>query len=95
MALDLDGDTVRAGAHRASAASPPSPGARGRPRRRCAGQVLDEADAGRAAEAAFRGAKAHGENDFKPELGRRTLVRALLEAARMEMLRWPTSRTSA
>ena len=35
-----------------------------------------------AAEAAFAGAVTHGENAFKPELGRRTLVRALLEAAR-------------
>ena len=50
-----------------------------------AGQVLDEASAGRAAEAAFRDAKTHGENDTKPELGRRTLVRALLEAKRMEI----------
>ena len=49
-----------------------------------AGRVLDEAMAGAAAEAAFAGAVTHGGNDFKPELGRRTLVRALLEAARME-----------
>ncbi len=47
--------------------------------------MLDEASAGRAAEAAFRDAKTHGENDTKPELGRRTLVRALLEAKRMEI----------
>lgn len=50
-----------------------------------AGQVLDEASAERAAAAAFRDAKTHGENDHKPELGRRTLVRALLEAQRMEI----------
>lgn len=49
-----------------------------------AGQVLDEATASRAADAAFRDARTHGENGFKPELGRRTLVRALLEARRME-----------
>ena len=46
---------------------------------------LDEASAREAAEAAFTGAVTHGENAFKPELGRRTVVRALLEAARMEV----------
>ena len=48
-----------------------------------AGQVLDEASAERAAAIAFQGAVTHGENDFKPELGRRTLVRALLQAQHM------------
>ncbi len=49
------------------------------------GRVLDESSAAEAAEAAFAGAVVHGETVFKPELGRRTLVRALLEAARMEV----------
>lgn len=49
------------------------------------GTRLDEASAERAAQAAFAGAVTHGGNDFKPELGRRTLVRALLEAAAMEI----------
>jgi xanthine dehydrogenase YagS FAD-binding subunit len=44
------------------------------------GKPLNEAAAQAAAEAAFAGAVTHGGNDFKPELGRRTLVRALLEA---------------
>lgn len=48
------------------------------------GRVLDEAAARIAAHAAFDGAVTHGENDFKPELGRRTLVRALLEASALE-----------
>lgn len=48
------------------------------------GRRLDEPAAQEAAEAAFAGAVTHGENAFKPELGRRTLVRALLEAAEME-----------
>ena len=52
MALDLDGDRSARPASR-SAASPLCPGARTRPRRRCAGQLLDEASAERAAEAAF------------------------------------------
>jgi xanthine dehydrogenase YagS FAD-binding subunit len=50
-----------------------------------AGRKIDEQSAGEAAEAGFRGAVTHGDNDFKPELGRRTLVRALLETARMEV----------
>lgn len=49
-----------------------------------AGRILDEAVAQEAAEAAFAAAVTHGDNDFKPELGRRTLVRALLAAAHMD-----------
>ena len=47
------------------------------------GQAIDEASAQRAADAAFAAAQTHGDNDYKPELGRRTLVRALLQAARL------------
>jgi xanthine dehydrogenase YagS FAD-binding subunit len=50
-----------------------------------AGRRLDEAAAEVAAQAALAGAVTHGENQFKPELGRRTLVRALLEAGAMEV----------
>ena len=49
------------------------------------GKPVNEKTAWAAAEAAFAGAVTHGMNAFKPELGRRTLVRALLEAARMEV----------
>jgi xanthine dehydrogenase YagS FAD-binding subunit len=49
------------------------------------GARLDEPSAERAAEAAFAQAVTHGGNAFKPELGRRTLVRALLEAAALEI----------
>lgn len=45
------------------------------------GQPFDEARARAAAAAAFASAVTHGDNDFKPELGRRTLVRALLQCA--------------
>jgi xanthine dehydrogenase YagS FAD-binding subunit len=48
------------------------------------GRVLDEPAAKQAAEAAFASAATHGGNDFKPELGRRTVVRALLAAAEKE-----------
>lgn len=49
------------------------------------GKPLDETQAHAAAQAAFAGAVTHGENDFKPELGRRTLVRALLDAKILEV----------
>ncbi|WP_309756800.1 xanthine dehydrogenase family protein subunit M [Caballeronia sp. LZ050] len=45
------------------------------------GKRIDEGSANLAADAALAGAVVSGENAFKPELGRRTLVRALLEAA--------------
>ena len=44
------------------------------------GKRLDEASASVAAQAALQGAVTHGHNDYKPELARRTLVRALLQA---------------
>ncbi|CCD87276.1 Putative 4-hydroxybenzoyl-CoA reductase (Molybdopterin dehydrogenase, FAD-binding) [Bradyrhizobium sp. ORS 285] len=49
------------------------------------GRVLDESAAQQAAEAAFAGAVVHSDTGFKPELGRRTLVRALLETAQLEV----------
>jgi len=49
-----------------------------------AGRLLDEAAAVEAARAAFEGAVTHGDNAFKAELGRRTLVEALLTAAQLE-----------
>ena len=49
------------------------------------GRPLTEASARAAAEAAFAGAVTHEETHFKPELGRRTLVRALLQAGQLEV----------
>jgi xanthine dehydrogenase YagS FAD-binding subunit len=40
---------------------------------------LTEARAESAAALALKGAVTHGRNDYKPELARRTIVRALLE----------------
>jgi xanthine dehydrogenase YagS FAD-binding subunit len=84
VALDLDGPVVREAriglggvaakpwrAHEAEAAL------RGKP--------FSEASARGAAEAAFAHASARGDLKFKPELGRRTLVRALLQAQAMEI----------
>jgi xanthine dehydrogenase YagS FAD-binding subunit len=51
-----------------------------------AGKRLDESSAEAAAKAAFAGVRpTHRQNDYKIELGRRTLVRALLQAGRMEI----------
>ena len=49
------------------------------------GGPIDEARAAAAARAAFAGAKAHEDNRYKIELGQRTLVRALLHTAQMEV----------
>jgi xanthine dehydrogenase YagS FAD-binding subunit len=49
------------------------------------GKGLDENVAAAAAEAAFATAKTHADNGYKPELGRRTVVRALLQAAKLEV----------
>jgi xanthine dehydrogenase YagS FAD-binding subunit len=51
---------------------------------RLVGQTLNEATAHDAAEAVFADAVVHGGNAYKPELGRRTLVRALLAAQALE-----------
>jgi xanthine dehydrogenase YagS FAD-binding subunit len=49
------------------------------------GKTLNEAAAEAAATAALKGATTHGHNDYKPELARRTLVRALLQAQAMPL----------
>ena len=49
------------------------------------GKRLDEATATAAAQAAFKNARTHGENAYLPDLGRRTLVRALMQAQAMEI----------
>jgi xanthine dehydrogenase YagS FAD-binding subunit len=49
------------------------------------GQHLNETTAQAAARAAFAGAVTHGDNVFKPALGRHTLVRALLQAQAMRL----------
>ncbi len=49
------------------------------------GKPLNEATAKVSADAAFAAAKTRGENYYKPELGRNTIVRALLDAATLEV----------
>ncbi len=49
------------------------------------GQPLNQQNAEAAARVAFAGAVTHGDNAFKPALGRQTLVRALLQAQALEL----------
>jgi len=49
------------------------------------GQTLSEITLNAAADAAFVGAQPREHNAFKVELGKRTLVRALRQAAAMEI----------
>jgi xanthine dehydrogenase YagS FAD-binding subunit len=84
VALDMDGDTVRT-ARIALGGLAYRPWRAWEAEAALAGKPVTEANAEAAARAAFAGAKTHGGNDYKPELGRRTLVRALLEAAAMEV----------
>jgi xanthine dehydrogenase YagS FAD-binding subunit len=49
------------------------------------GKRVDEQTAKSAADIAFAGAKGHGHNDFKIDLGKRTLSRALQQAAALEI----------
>jgi xanthine dehydrogenase YagS FAD-binding subunit len=50
-----------------------------------AGKPMTQANAEAAGRSAFARAVVHGENAYKPELGRRTLTRALMAAAAMEV----------
>ncbi len=49
------------------------------------GKPINDENASRAAEAAFATARGYGRNDFKIELGKRTLIRALRQAAALEV----------
>ena len=79
VALDLDGDIVRVAriglggmAYRPWRAAAAEAALTGKP--------LTRETAEAAANAALEGAVTHGHNDYKPELARRTLVRALFAA---------------
>jgi xanthine dehydrogenase YagS FAD-binding subunit len=84
VALDLDGETVRE-ARIALGGVATKPWRAREAEAVLAGGALTPQTAQRAAEAAFAGAVTHGQNDFKPDLGRRTLLRALLQAAALEV----------
>ena len=48
------------------------------------GKPLTDTNAQAAAEAALMSARSHGQNDYKPELARRMIVRALLQAKSLQ-----------
>ncbi len=84
VALDLDGDTVRQ-ARIALGGLATVPWRARDAEQALIGRTLDEANCQLAAEAALSGAHPREHNAFKVELGRRTLARALLQAAAMEV----------
>jgi xanthine dehydrogenase YagS FAD-binding subunit len=78
VALDMDGETVRQ-ARIALGGMAYRPWRSREAEEVLSGKVLTEAAAESAASAALRTARTHGDNDYKPELARRTLVRALMQ----------------
>jgi xanthine dehydrogenase YagS FAD-binding subunit len=84
VALDMDGDTVRA-ARIGLGGVAYRPWRSAEAEQVLTGKSFTETNAEAAAAAAFKTAKAHGHNAYKPELGRRTLVRALLQAKAMPL----------
>ena len=84
VALDLDGEVVRQ-ARVALGGVATVPWRAREAEATLAGKPLDEAAAEAAARAAFASARTFEHNAFKAALGERTLVRALLAAARMEV----------
>jgi xanthine dehydrogenase YagS FAD-binding subunit len=84
VALDMDGDRVKSARIGLGGMAYRPWRARGA-EAALNGHALTPEVAEEAARAALAGAVTHGHNDYKPELGRRTLVRALLEAQRLEV----------
>jgi len=83
VALDLEGDVIRQ-ARIALGGVATVPWRAQAAEDAIAGKPLNEATAQLAADVAFARAQTLSDNAFKPELGRRTLVRALLQAGNME-----------
>ncbi|SFQ17444.1 xanthine dehydrogenase YagS FAD-binding subunit [Mesorhizobium sp. NFR06] len=84
VALDLDGETVRE-ARIALGGVATVPWRARAAEQSLQGKRLDDASAGAAADAAFAQAQPRKHNAFKIELGKRTLVRALLETRNMKV----------
>ena len=84
VALDLDGDTVRQ-ARIALGGLATVPWRARDAEQALIGRTLDEANCRMAAEAALSSVRPREHNAFKVELGRGTIVRALLQAAAMEV----------
>ena len=84
VALQLEGDTVRA-VRIGLGGIAYRPWRSIEAEKSLVGQSLTEASAAAASVIALQGAQTHGFNDFKPELARRTLVRALLETQSLSL----------
>lgn len=84
VALELEGDVVR-NARIGLGGMAYRPWRAKEAETQLVGKPLTEANAFTAADAALSGAQTHGHNDYKPELARRTLVRALLQAQAMSV----------
>ena len=84
VALDIDGGTVRQ-ARIALGGVATVPWRAREAEAALKGKTIDEQTAASAAEAAFAEAKPHEHNKFKIELGKRTLIRALHQAASLEI----------
>jgi xanthine dehydrogenase YagS FAD-binding subunit len=84
VALDMDGERVR-NARIGLGGVAYRPWRSAEAEEALAGELLTEANIEAAAAAALKDAKTHGHNDYKPELARRTLVRALLRAESMKL----------
>ena len=83
IALNLDGGVIRE-ARIALGGVATVPWRAAAAEQAIAGKVLNEATAQLAADVAFARARTLSDNAFKAELGRRTLVRALLQAGSLE-----------
>lgn len=84
VALDLDGETVR-DARIALGGVATIPWRAPDAEAKLKGQPLNAETLASAAETAFTGASPHEHNKFKIELGKRTLIRALQQAAALEI----------
>jgi xanthine dehydrogenase YagS FAD-binding subunit len=84
VALDIDGGTVRQ-ARIALGGVATVPWRALKAETALKGKTIDEQTAAGAADAAFAEAKPHEHNKFKIELGKRTLIRALHQAASLEI----------
>ena len=84
VALELEGEVVRQ-CRVALGGSAYKPWRSSPAEQSLIGKRLDADSADAAARAAMQGAVTHGQNDYKPELVARTLVRALLQAKALEI----------
>ena len=82
VALDMEGDVVRQ-VRLGLGGMAYRPWRSSEAEQALVGKPLTEANAEQAAHMALEGAKTSGNNDYKPELARRTIVRALLAAQAM------------